>query len=211
MSDERKPTLPAFGLASDILSSLEPAKPAAPGPVTVAQKESLLRFADQIAKADGANKAVQVIPELHLVTFFLDREEFGVPVSRVAEILRVGDITRVPEAPPFIRGVTNVRGRILPVVEIRTRLALPPAEIGPKSRVLLVEAHGRVLGLLVDAVGQVMKVPTNLVLPPPEEVLSQHTDYITGVARLDARLIILLDVDRALMLSPSAIARAGGA
>ncbi len=210
MPDERKPTLPPFGLAADILGGMEPSETAietVPG----ASKESLLHFADQVARGGAEQRGIVQVPELHLVTFFLDREEFGVPVARVAEILRVGDITRVPEAPPYIRGVTNVRGRILPVVEIRTRLALPPAQVGPRSRVLLVEAHGRVLGLLVDAVGQVQKVPTNLVLPPPEEVLSQHTDYITGVAKLDARLIILLDVDKALLLSPSAIARAGGA
>lgn len=172
-------------------------RPAAP-----ATRASLLEFADAVAVTDVPDTVEKVAAPLHLVTFSLDREEFGVPIVRVREVLRVGDITRVPEAPPHIRGVTSVRGRILPVVEIRTRLGLAGlGEPGARARIVVVEAHGRVLGLLVDTVNQVVRVPVESVLEPPAEVVGTQTDYVTGIARLDTRLIILLDLDRALLLA----------
>ncbi|MGH2708293.1 MAG: chemotaxis protein CheW, partial [Actinomycetota bacterium] len=114
--------------------------------------ESLLRFADTLERNAAAESAPIPGRELHLVTFALDREEFGIPIDQVREVIRVGDITRVPQAPSHVRGVINLRGRILPVVEIRTRLGLTAAVITPHSRVVVVESHARVLGLLVDAV-----------------------------------------------------------
>jgi len=137
--------------------------------------------------------------ELHLVTFVLDREEYGIPVVQVREVIRVGEITRVPQAPAHVRGVTNLRGRILPVVEIRTRLGLEPGVVSPRSRIVVVEVHDRVIGLLVDAVLQVAKVPLDTVAPPPDEVLSPQADYISGVARWSSRLIILLELEKALL------------
>ncbi len=163
--------------------------------------ERLLAFADDLSRQQAAAAPKAPDPELHLVTFRLERESFAVPIERVREVVRVSDITRVPEAPPHIRGVTNLRGRVLPVVELRTRLGLTAAVITPASRVLVVEAHGRVLGLLVDGVSRVVKVPSSAVVPPPEEVLSDRTDYIPGVARTGDTLLILLDLDRALLLS----------
>jgi purine-binding chemotaxis protein CheW len=109
-------------------------------------------------------------------------------------------VTRVPQARRHVRGVTNLRGRILAVVEIRTRMGLTPAEITPRSRIIVVGVHERTLGILVDGVSQVVKVPANTVAPAPEEVLSSNADYITGVARRDSRLIILLDLERLLLL-----------
>jgi purine-binding chemotaxis protein CheW len=138
---------------------------------------------------------------LHLLTFGLDREEFGIPVTQVREVIRVTEITRVPQVPPHVRGVTNLRGRILPVVEIRTRLGLEPAIVTPVSRIVVVEVLARVLGLLVDRVSQVTRLPADSVAPPPEEVVSAETDYVTGVARWDSRLIILLDLDKVLPLT----------
>jgi purine-binding chemotaxis protein CheW len=118
----------------------------------------------------------------------------------VREVIRVADITRVPQARKHVRGVTNLRGRILAIVEIRTRMGLTPAEITPRSRVVVVAAHDRTLGILVDAVSQVIKVPAKSVAPAPEEVLSSNADYITGVARWNSRLIILLDLEKLLLL-----------
>jgi purine-binding chemotaxis protein CheW len=165
-------------------------------------RDDLLRFADSVAK-DAAPVAGTAVPgpELHLVTFALDREEFGVPVDQVREIIRVGEITRVPQAPAHVRGVANLRGRILAVVEIRTRLGLTPAVLSPRSRIIVVEIEGRVLGVLVDAVLQVVKVPVEAVTAAPDEVLSPQTDYISGVARWNSRLIILLDVEKVLLLN----------
>jgi purine-binding chemotaxis protein CheW len=164
----------------------------------LARHERLLGFADGLQPATVA-EAPAPGPQLHLLTFMLDREEFGLPITRVREVIRVGEITRVPQVPPHVRGVTNLRGRILAVVEIRSRLGLSPAEISPASRIVVVDVVGRALGLLVDRVSQVTKVPVESVAPVPEEVASTETDYVTGVARRDSRLIILLDLDRVLL------------
>jgi purine-binding chemotaxis protein CheW len=162
--------------------------------------DSLLNFADELQRLSSSTEAPAPVPELHLVTFALDREEFGIPIHQVREVIRVTEITRVPQARSHVRGVTNLRGRILAVVEIRTRMGLPPAEITPQSRIMVVGVHDRMLGILVDAVSQVVKVPTTTLAPAPEEVMSPGTDYITGVARWNSRLIILLDLEKVLLL-----------
>ncbi len=162
-------------------------------------RERLLGFADTLDVAAAVAPVAK--PELHVVTFALDREEFGVPVAQVREVTRVSEITRVPQAPPHVRGVTNLRGRVLAVVEIRTRLGLAPAVITPSSRIVVVDVLGRVLGLLVDRVSQVTKVPAESVVPAPDEVVSAEADYLSGVARWNSRLIILLDLDKVLLLN----------
>jgi purine-binding chemotaxis protein CheW len=165
-------------------------------------RDDLLRFADTVEQdAVPASTAIAPGPELHLVTFALEREEFGIRVDQVREIIRVGEITRVPQAPDHVRGVANLRGRILAVVEIRSRLGLTAAELTPRSRIIVVEIQGRVLGILVDAVLQVVKIPAETVTSAPDEVLSPQTDYISGVARWNSRLVILLDVERVLLLN----------
>jgi purine-binding chemotaxis protein CheW len=163
-------------------------------------KDGLFHLADELERLSQSAEAPAPGPELHLVTFALDREEFGIPIAQVREVIRVGDITRVPQARKHVRGVTNLRGRILAVVEIRTRMGLTPAEITPRSRIVVVAAHDRTLGILVDAVSHVVKVPAKSVAPAPEEVLSSNADYITGVARWNSRLIILLDLEKLLLL-----------
>lgn len=169
-------------------------------PVEEGQRgNGLVGFADAVEARSAAQVAPAPGPELHLLTFALDREEFGIPVTQVREVIRVSEITRVPQAPAHVRGVANLRGRILAIVELRSRLGLPPAELTPRSRVVVVEVRGRVLGLLVDAVSQVTKVPEASVVAAPEEVVSADVDYLTGVARWQSRLIILLDLDKALL------------
>ena len=161
--------------------------------------EPLLGFADTLPAA--APNASAPAPTLHLLTFTLDREEYGIPVTQVREVIRVNSITRVPQVPAHVRGVANLRGRILAVVEIRTRLGLTEGVVTPSSRIVVVEVRGRVLGLLVDRVSQVTKVPVDSVVPPPEEVVTAETDFLTGVARWDSRLIMLLELDKVLLLN----------
>jgi purine-binding chemotaxis protein CheW len=162
--------------------------------------DGLLRFADELQGMVAPIEAQRPVPELHLVTFALDREEFGVPIQQVREVIRAGEITRVPQARRHIRGVTNLRGRVLAVVELRSRLGLPAGVITPLSRIIVLGVHDRMLGVLVDRVSQVVKVPTTTVAPAPEEVLTPDTDYITGVARCNTRLIVLLDMEKLLLL-----------
>ncbi len=161
----------------------------------------ILNFTDTLNPEVSKNgETVEKAGERHLVTFILADEEFGVPILRVREILRVTEISRVPHAPTHINGVTNVRGQILPVVETRTLLGFDRATVTPESRILLIEAHQRVIGLLVDRVSQVMKVPEASVSPPHEDVVMAATEYLEGIVQVADRLIILLDLDRALQM-----------
>ncbi len=116
----------------------------------------------------------------------------------MSEIRRVTEITAVPRAPEFVRGVINLRGRILPVMDLRSKLGLGAVGDTPNTRIIVVKVRERLLGLLVDGASQVLKVPVSRIEPPPEEVVERGGDYIRGVAKLDDRLIILMDIERLL-------------
>ncbi|MBI4690627.1 MAG: chemotaxis protein CheW [Nitrospirae bacterium] len=135
--------------------------------------------------------------ELHLVTFNIG-EEYGVPISQVHEIIRVGNITIVPNSPSYMEGVINLRGKVLPVLNLRKRLKLSERDMSKASRIIVTEVGDKVIGLLVDAVSHVIKVPAGFVETAPEEVLEVDTDYITGVGKLKERLIIMLDLEKLL-------------
>jgi purine-binding chemotaxis protein CheW len=133
------------------------------------------------------------IDERHLVVFTLAGEEYGVPIHSVREILRIPQISRVPQAPEHVRGVVNVRGQIVPVLELRTRLGLEPLEPGPRSRIIVVESERRPVGLLVDDASQVLRVP-DAVVTGAEDAPVDAGSCIAGLAQLESRLIILLDL-----------------
>lgn len=205
--------LPASGLAEDILRQLEGAGAPAPGPEPppagrIEPPPSGLA-AEVLAREPGAHslsffaapaqdKRAAAEATEHLATFFLDREEYGVDVRQVQEIRRVTEITGVPRAPEFIRGVINLRGRILPVLDLKRKLGLGEVESGRATRIVVVRVKERLLGLLVDGASQVLKVAVSRIEPPPEEVVEKGGDYIRGVAKLDDRLIILVDLERLL-------------
>lgn len=173
------------------------ALPAAPSPDGTVD---LLAFADWVSAGQRGRAAAPADEERTYVAFLLDREEFGLPVESVREVLRVGEVTRVPQAPAHIRGVTNVRGGILPVVEIRTRIGLSPLDPGPLARIVVLEVGDRALGLLVDRVTRVAKVRVSEIEPPPAEVVTARTDYVTGVAKRPEGLLILLDPGKTLVV-----------
>jgi purine-binding chemotaxis protein CheW len=146
--------------------------------------------------------------DFHLVTFNLG-EEYGVPISQVQEIVRVGGITMVPNSPAYMEGVINLRGWVLPVLNLRKRLGLSEKAITNASRIVVTEIGNKVIGLLVDAVSHVIKIPSGHVEPPPEEVLEIDTDYITGVGKLNDKMIILLDLGKLLKREKLEAADAG--
>lgn len=178
--------LPSSGLAEDLLGL--PNDSAAPEP--------LFTFTDSL---NVSSQQVEKPVALETwVTFKLAGEMFALPVTHVYEILRVSGITRVPHAPPIVRGVTNMRGRVLPVIDLRVRLGLQSEEPTQHSRILVVTSCGRSLGLLVDGVHQVVRLDRLAVEPPPPDVMTPQSHYIVGVYHPDDTLIILLDVDRVL-------------
>jgi purine-binding chemotaxis protein CheW len=158
--------------------------------------DPLLQLADAAAPEPAAAPAVAA--DLHLVVFALAGETYAVPIDRVREILRLGPITRVPGAAAHVRGVTNVRGRIIAVADLGAKLGLVPVAAGPDARILLVELRGRVVGVLVDQVRQVSKLPRAAVVAAPDGDRAD-AEIVTGVARTGADLILLLDLDRALL------------
>ncbi len=135
---------------------------------------------------------------LQLVSFLIENEEFGVDILNVQEIIRPVDITRVPNAPAFVEGVINLRGRIVPVVDLRKRFNLPQRERDKNSRIIVVELGDKIVGFMVDAVREVLRVDASVIEPPPELAIGIDAHYITGVAKLDDRLLILLDLERIL-------------
>ena len=115
--------------------------------------------------------------------------------------MRVPDITAVPDAPDYLEGVINLRGKIIPVVDIRRRFNLSVIESSDAQRIIVVELGQKRIGMLVDSVSQVIKVPTGVVEEMPEEAMSVDENYIKGVGKLDSRLIIILDLNRSLLLT----------
>lgn len=136
---------------------------------------------------------------LQLVGFKTGDEYFGVPIARVKEIVRVPEITAVPDTPAFLKGVINLRGRIIPVIEMNGRLGLAAGKGRKKTnRILVLELDGSVVGLLVDSSSEILKVPEELIEPPPGVISSMGAEYVTGVGKLKDKLIVLLDVARLL-------------
>jgi len=214
-----KVSLPAFGFAEDLLKKPAPAKDREPAedrkpaeapaaeaaardvaPVSESDPRRIFRFADSLEQTRREEAEAIPVRLETWVAFSLAGEIFALPVEPVREVVRVASITRVPHAPRPIRGVTNMRGRVIPVIDLRLRIELPETELGRASRVIVVSSRGLLLGLLVDAVHQVVHIDRALMQPPPEDVMTIQSDYLSGVYHLDDQLILLLDIDRALII-----------
>jgi purine-binding chemotaxis protein CheW len=165
--------------------------------------DRIYQFADQLTAEAKATETVKTGPEPiweTWVSFRLADEVFAFTVETVHEIIRVGTVTRVPHAPYAVRGIANLRGGVVPVVDLRVRIGLPAKDPSSKSRILITKARDRVLGLLVDSVEQVARVDRNQVTPPPSDVMTEQSEYIIGVTHVDDVLLILLDPEQVLMI-----------
>jgi len=146
-------------------------------------------------------KTRSVAGEQQLVTFKLGNEEFGIPISQIQEIDRHSQITRVPRAPEFVLGVTNLRGEVIPVIDTRKRFGLEPKEADDRTRIIMVELAGTKTGLLVDSVSQVLNISVQDIAPPPEAIASgMGNEFISGIGKVDdgKRMVVLLDVAKIL-------------
>ena len=145
---------------------------------------------------------------VQLVNFRLRDEEFGVDIGLVKEVTRVEDISHIPEAPSFIQGVTNLRGQIIGVIDLARQFGLAPQENLPeRARIMVAEVKGQTVGMLVDEVMEVLKIPKENIEPAPELIQTEiRKDYIKGVGKLDNRLIILLDLEK--VLAPDELKKA---
>jgi purine-binding chemotaxis protein CheW len=136
--------------------------------------------------------------DLQIVGFRVGTETFGVPISNVHEIVRVPAITAVPESPECVEGVINLRGRIIPVVDLRKRFGEKLITAGKKNRILVAEVDEKMIGLMVDAASEVLKLPPSDIDPPPNVFEEGEVNYVTGVGKLGGRLIIMVDLTRIL-------------
>jgi purine-binding chemotaxis protein CheW len=136
--------------------------------------------------------------ELQVVGFRIGRETFGLPISIVREIVRVPEVTSVPNAPDYIEGVINLRGRIIPIVDLRKRFGHKTFEPDKKNRIVVVELEGRAIGLLVNSASEVLRIPPSEIEEPHSVFKEGELSYITGVGKLKGRLVILLDLTRIL-------------
>lgn len=133
---------------------------------------------------------------LQLVTFAISEEEFGIEILRVQEIIRIMPITKVPNSPPAVEGVINLRGRVIPVIDLRKRFGLPARDYDNQTRIIVIEIHGMIIGFVVDGVSEVLRIKADTVEAPPAVVAGVESEYIKGVGKLDDRLLILLDLDK---------------
>jgi purine-binding chemotaxis protein CheW len=136
--------------------------------------------------------------ELQVVGFRIGREMFGLPIAMVREIVRVPEITSVPNAPDYIEGVINLRGRIIPIVDLRKRFGQKSSEPNKKNRIIVVELGARAFGLIVNSASEVLRLSPSEIEEPRNVFQEGELDYVTGVGKLNGRLVILLDVNRIL-------------
>jgi purine-binding chemotaxis protein CheW len=136
--------------------------------------------------------------DLHLVGFRVGRETFGVPISMVREIVRVPEITAVPNSPAHVEGVINLRGKIVPVVDLRRRFGQKDLQSSRKNRILVVEMADKIVGLIVQSASEVLKIPPSEVEAPDNLLQESEHNCVTGVGKLHGRLILLLDLNRVL-------------
>jgi purine-binding chemotaxis protein CheW len=179
---ETSTSLPSYGLAEDVLESDFSKQVKMPE-----NKEKSSKSGNGLFYNDGMMK---------YVTFFLEGEEYALPISQVQEIMRIGEITRVPNSPEYVKGVMNLRGKIIPVIELKKRLCLGDALIDGNSRIVVIENGPKVMGLMVDRVAQVLNITTEQIEKAPDEVVQIQENYIKGVGKIDERMIILLDLER---------------
>jgi purine-binding chemotaxis protein CheW len=136
--------------------------------------------------------------DLHIVGFRIGRETFGVPISLVHEIVRVPEITAVPDAPECVEGVINLRGKIVSIVDLRKRFGEKEVTNTKKNRILVAEVENKMVGLVVDAASEVLKLPQSDIEAPPNVFEEGELNYVTGVGKLNNRLIILIDMTKIL-------------
>ena len=136
--------------------------------------------------------------ETQLVVFVMENEEFACGINSVREVLKMIKVTPLPRSLDFVEGVINMRGDVIPVIDLRKRFELPEAERTDESRIIIVEVEEQMVGLIVDSVREVISLDNKQIQEAPNQVAGGKTDLITGVGKVDDRMLIILDLDRIL-------------
>ena len=133
--------------------------------------------------------------DVQLVIFNLAKEEYGLPIGKVQEINRVAAVTKLPHTPEFMEGIINLRGRVIPVVDLRKRFGLAVKPHEDDTRIMIIDIDGQTVGIIVDAVNEVVQMPGASIEPPPPTFILE-AQYIEGIGKMEDRLVILLNIDR---------------
>jgi purine-binding chemotaxis protein CheW len=133
--------------------------------------------------------------EEQLVTFKLGKEEFGVDIMKVQEIIKIPPVTFVPRAPRFIEGVINLRGNVIPVISLKERFKMETTGSTNDARIIVIQVNGRTMGVMVDQVTEVIRIPEDAIEPPPPVAVGIDSGYLRGVGKIEDRLIVLLELD----------------
>jgi len=136
--------------------------------------------------------------EVQLVVFQLGNEEYGAAIGQVQEIVNLGEVTRMPKAHAFVEGVINLRGRVVPVIDIGKRFDLPLKERDKNARIMVVLIEGVAMGMIVDSISEVLRLSKEAIEPPPPIIGDISTTYIKGVGKVGDRLVTLVDLDKVL-------------
>jgi len=135
---------------------------------------------------------------MQLVSFLLENETFAVEITKVREIILICEITAIPESPSYVKGVINLRSSVIPVIDLRGLLGLTETDLTTESRIIVVRVESRMIGVIVDGVDEVLRISKSEIAPPPPTIVGLGQDYLTGLIRLEERLLILLDLDKVL-------------
>lgn len=150
------------------------------------------------ADEEETKMSTTTLTDLKVIVFQLKDEEYGIPVQQVQSIERMMHITRVPKVAKFVKGVMNLRGVVTPIIDLRNRFGIEEAEYSESTRIIIVGVGDMEVGLIVDAANDVVDIPEEAIEPPPEVVGSIEVEYLNGVAKLDKRLLILLNLEKVL-------------
>ncbi len=153
-----------------------------------------------VGRMDRAKQLEAVSTDEQVVVFNLGEELFGVNIARVEEIIRWQKVTKIPNAPNFVEGIINLRGRVIPVVDLRRCFGLESAIANKETRIVEVQIQGWTVGLIVDGVSEVLHVPQSAVDPPSPVITTVDSAYLRGIARLEDKLVALLDLEKVLTI-----------
>lgn len=146
--------------------------------------------------------------EIQLVVFMLKQGdvvcEYGVPITQVQEIITMTRPTQLPQSPDFVEGIINLRGKIIPIIDLKKRFQMGASDITSETRSVVVEVEGQTVGIIVDEVSEVLRLATSDIEPPPAVVGGITAEYLTGVGKIEGRLLILLDMNKILSESEKA-------